>query len=59
MKVEHLKRMERLEAHQDPRPEMVVLVARDGQEDAIIDQYRLRTRPEEQAQLVVCVKRFT
>lgn len=59
MKIEHLRRVERLEAQQDERPDMVVLVCRDGQTEAAIADYRAATPTDCQAELVVCVRRFT
>lgn len=59
MKTEHRRRVERLEAQQDERPEMVVLVCQDGQTEATIAHYRAATPGDGQAELVVCVRRFS
>lgn len=58
MKQQLEQRLARLEAHQPDRPDMKVLIAMDGQEQAAIAAYRAATPEPLQANQVVVIRKF-
>ena len=58
MKQQLDQRLARLEAHQPERPDLKVIVAMDGQEQAAIDAYRAATPERVQAEMLVVVRKF-
>lgn len=53
------RRLERLEALRPGKPGHHVLYARDGQEDVALSAYRAATHPDDRAEMVVVVRRFS